>query len=79
LNDNIALNRALAKLAAVSSERDRYIQAFNQLEVAVTHHRRDAGTIAFSDADERLWKARDKLLVDLTAKQVKLPRAVVAT
>lgn len=45
-------------------ERDEWVRWFNDLENAVTHHRRDklAGVDTSDEADERLWAARDRAL-----------------
>jgi hypothetical protein len=52
--------RAAGELA---TERDRWIRAFNRLEAAISHHKRDEG---FPDVhDEALYHARDRILSDL--------------
>lgn len=44
-------------------ERDKWIRAFNRLEVAITHHQRDC---QFPDNyDDALYIARSKILTDL--------------
>ncbi len=38
---------------------------FNRLDAAISHHKRDQGDTPFaSDADERLYAARDRILRD---------------
>lgn len=44
-------------------ERARIIRLFNRLDAAVTHHKRDTQTF-ISDADERLYAARQRVLSD---------------
>lgn len=49
--------------AVVVEQRDRWIRAFNRLDAAVSHHKRDC---QFADAeDEALWATRDRILRDL--------------
>jgi hypothetical protein len=46
-------------------ERDSIQRLFNRLDAAVSHHKRDQGDTAFcSDADERLYAARERILKD---------------
>lgn len=51
----------------MTADRDRWIRAFNRLDAAITHHRRDTlnGVDTSDEADEALWVARDKILRDL--------------
>lgn len=50
---------------SVGDQRDHWIRLFNRLDAAINHHKRDveAGGLA-DDPDERLWKARDRILRD---------------
>lgn len=45
-------------------QRDEWVRWFNDLENAVTHHRRDKlhGVDTSDEADEQLWRARDRAL-----------------
>lgn len=45
-------------------DRDGWVRWFNDVENAVTHHRRDklAGVDTSDEVDERLWAARDRAL-----------------
>jgi hypothetical protein len=51
----------------VTNDRDRWVKAFNRLDAAITHHRRDTlgGVDTSDEADEALWAARDKIIRDL--------------
>lgn len=49
-------------LSKTHTQRDRWIKLFNRLDAAVGHHERDTGGDRFStDADDRLWAARDRI------------------
>lgn len=56
------------KVNQVQKDRDMYIRAFNELENAVTHHRRvmteDLGNPA--QWDEALYRKRDRILIQLS-------------
>lgn len=51
----------------VVQDRDRWIRLFNRLEAAVTHHKRDTAQFT-TDADERLYAARERILRDAAAE-----------
>lgn len=53
----------VALLVAERADRDRWIRYFNRIEAAINHHRRDTEGFA-TDADERLWRARDRIVRD---------------
>lgn len=66
----LTADEALARLDAskpstsfdtVCEQRDAWIRRYMQLEVAITHHRRDTGGFA-TDADERLYKVYDRII-----------------
>lgn len=46
-------------------DRDRWVRAFNRLDAAINHHDRDTSNAFCSDADERLWAARERITRDL--------------
>lgn len=50
------------------AERDHWIRLFNRIENAVTHHKAayERASLFVEQADEALWKARDKILADAT-------------
>lgn len=45
-------------------QRDHWIRLFNRMDAAITHHRKAklTGVDTSDEADEALWKVRDKLL-----------------
>lgn len=45
----------------MSHDRDHWIRLFNRLDAAINHHKRDTAQFA-TDADERLWAARDRIV-----------------
>lgn len=57
----VADETAHARFHKRTRERDDYIKAFNAIENAVSHHRRDKATFA-DDVDDRLYRARDTAL-----------------
>lgn len=59
--DGYVLMRTSEHNTAVT-QRDFWIRLFNRLEVAITHHKRDEEPFGSTEADERLWKAREKIL-----------------
>lgn len=46
-----------------TAERDHWIRLFNRLEATISHHKKATGNFS-SDADERLYAARDKIMRD---------------
>jgi hypothetical protein len=51
---------------SLTADRDKWIRAFNRLEAAISHHKRDND---FADLeDEALWHARDKILRDVAER-----------
>lgn len=50
-------------VATARNDRDRWVRLFNRLEAAVSHHKRDTAGFA-TDADERLYAARERILRD---------------
>jgi hypothetical protein len=52
----------VARLRDVGAERDHWHRCFNALDAAVNHHFRDQGSTPFaSDADARLYAARQRV------------------
>lgn len=64
------LQRLRNEFSRVRTQRDTWIRRFNKLEAAINHHERDTGGDQFStDADDRLWAARDRVLRDAARRE----------
>ena len=48
---------------AYATANSRLIRLFNRLDAAITHHKRDTQTF-ITDADERLYAARERIVSD---------------
>lgn len=50
------------RLKQLVDERDAWVRHFNRLDAAINHHLRDSEGEFATDADDRLWAARDRIV-----------------
>lgn len=53
----------------LTAQRDHWIRCFNQIEHSITHHKNATATMT-TDADDALYRARDRVLRQSAAESV---------